>query len=451
MIKKLVCSVLAIAMMLSLLAAPAFADAKPVTLEIVASQPEYLAQEQEIWALYTEENPHVTINMITVNEDTEAAFNTRVAAGDAPDLQLYTTVDKNNYKIYENLADIYPYWDLLSYDGINLYANTNGTEEGFAPCLYPFGGTTFSFIYHADLVEAAGLKPEIKTWDDLEKFLADLKVYADANGYKSTLDLGWHNWCIFSQMLDDLAVSLGATQEGTLTDLWINRTIAWNDVENNPYVPAFEKLKEWYDKGYLPEKWWTRSWETDYEAGFAAKSSILAYHGPWLWTKVETVDPTAQLSGFCFPANEKGLIQNGAIDSAKGTVLFACNKGNENWDEAVKAFTWWNSPEVIKIRAEAFGSVPMMDMTSVGSPELAATQYIEVVRPVMEGVYGEVDFDSVTWARDAAAAYRNKDGQDVTQADDMATNYGDYFEGKITLEQLMQICQDRFDQYYTFN
>ena len=38
----------------------------------------------------------------------------------------------------------------------------------------------------------------------------------------------------------------------------------------------------------------------------------------------------------------------------------------------------------------------------------------------------------------------------MTAADDMATNYGDYFEGKITIEQLMDICQSRFEQYYTF-
>ena len=45
----------------------------------------------------------------------------------------------------------------------------------------------------------------------------------------------------------------------------------------------------------------------------------------------------------------------------------------------------------------------------------------------------------------------NKDGQPVLQADDMAVNYGDYFEGKITIEDLMKICQERFDTYYTFD
>ena len=74
-----------------------------------------------------------------------------------------------------------------------------------------------------------------------------------------------------------------------------------------------------------------------------------------------------------------------------------------------------------------------------------------MIRPIQEGFFGEnVEFDGSPWPRDLAAAYRNKDGQDVTAADDMATNYGDYFEGKITIEQLMDICQSRFEQYYTF-
>lgn len=48
MTKKLLCALLSCALLLSMLAVPAMAEDKPVTLEIVASQPEYLAQEQEI-------------------------------------------------------------------------------------------------------------------------------------------------------------------------------------------------------------------------------------------------------------------------------------------------------------------------------------------------------------------------------------------------------------------
>ena len=83
--KKLLCLVLAIATCLAL-CVPAMAEDKPVTLKLIASQPEYQAVEEEIWKLYTEEHPNVTIEMTSINEDTTAAFKTQVAAGDAPDV-----------------------------------------------------------------------------------------------------------------------------------------------------------------------------------------------------------------------------------------------------------------------------------------------------------------------------------------------------------------------------
>jgi len=429
-------------------------EKESVTLEIVASQPEYEAQEREIWNLYIEENPYIKIDLITVNEDTAAAFNTRVAAGDAPDMQCYVGVDKDNYKTYQNLAEIdYPYWDLIQYDAKGVFAEANGTEEGYVPCLYPFSGVTFSFIYYEDEMDKSGLKPRetVRSMADLDQFLAELKEYTDANGIKYTLDAGWHSWCVFSQEIDELAVALGTNQE-ELKDLWINRKISWTDLENNPYVPAFEKLKEWYDKGYMPEKWWTRNWETDFEAGFIAKNSILCYHGPWLWTKVETANPGVQLSGFPFPPNEDNIIQNGAVEPGKGTVLFECNKNGEKQEEAVKAFIWWNSPEIIKIRAEAFGAVPLFDLSSVGAPELASSQYNSVIKPIQEGFFGEgVIFDSSLWASTLVGRYKVKDAKEVLAADDMAVNYGDYFEGKITIEDLMKICQQRYEASYKFD
>ena len=191
--------------------------------------------------------------------------------------------------------------------------------------------------------------------------------------------------------------------------------------------------------------------DCDFEAGFTAKNSILCYHGPWLWTKVETADPDAKLSGFPFPANADGIIQNGAIEPNKGTAMFACNKDGENYEAALDAFNWWNSPEIVKLRAEAFGNVPLMDLSEVGTAELDASQYNEVIKPIQEGFFGEgVVFDSNLWISTLAGAYKNKDGQPVLQADDMAVNYGDYFEGKISLEDLMNICQQRFETYYSF-
>lgn len=425
--------------------------AKPVTLEVVASQPEYLAQEQEIWKLYTEANPHVTINLTTVNEDTAAAFNTRIAAGNAPDIQSFAGISKDQYKTYQNLQTIdYPYWDKFTYDAKGAFAAAQGTEAGYTPCLQPFSGPSFSFIYYEDEMDKAGLKPRdtVRTMEDLDKFLADLKVYADKNNIPYVLDTGWHSWCWMTVSIDMFATAMGGNQE-IMKDLWVNKKIAWTDVEKNPYAAAFTKLKEYYDKGYLPEKWWTRDWEKDFEAGFIAKKSIFTFHGPWLWTKVQSANPDAKLTGMPLPANKDGYIQNYAVEAHKGSVLFECNKTKETQPEAVKAFIWWNSPETLKIRAEAFGEIALMNFGDVGQPELESAQYNTVIKPIQEGFFGDnVNFDSSVWGVTLAGKYLEKGKAQVLADDAMAVTYGKYFEGKISLEDLLKIFEERFNDGY---
>lgn len=426
--------------------------AQQVELEVVASQPEYLAQEQEIWKIYEKVNPNVKIKMMTVNEDTQNAFATRVAAGNPPDIQSFAVLkSKEDASTYVNLLDIgYPYFDKFQYNVKTAFAESNGVPN-VLPVLAPFSGPTFSFIYYEDDMAKAGLKPResIRTMADLDKFLAQLKVYTDKNKIPYVLDTGWHSWCWMNMSISMLATATGGDMS-VQKDLWINGKIKWTDLAKNPYVPAFKKLKEWYEKGYLPQKWWTRDWEKDFEAGFIAKKSILTFHGPWLWTKVAASNPGAKLAGFPLPANKDGVIQNAGVEVMKGSALFAANKNKPNFKEAVKAFIWFNSPEIIKLRAEAFGQVPAFDLGSVGSADLGGGQYNTVVKPINDGYYGKVKFDSGLFANGLASKYRVKNKANVMEDDAMAPTFGEYFEGKIAIEKLMSVLQQRFDDGYAF-
>ena len=51
------------------------------------------------------------------------------------------------------------YWDLLPESIQTDFATTCGTDPSFMPCLSPYVGVTFSFIYHEDIMEQAGLNP----------------------------------------------------------------------------------------------------------------------------------------------------------------------------------------------------------------------------------------------------------------------------------------------------
>lgn len=230
---------------------------QPVVFEVLADNPEYEAQEKELWSLYTKDNPHVTIKVFSVNEGQQEAFHARVAANNAPHFGSRTvgSINKENYQTYLNLQEInYPYWDELSFDAKILHEQLLGLPEGYTPSISLFGSNKYSFIYHEDIIKNIGVDPTaIKTWDDVDAFLAAVKAYKEKNGgFEYVLDAGWHNYVMMSQLFPVMAVSLGQDLQAE-RDLWMGK-IAWDDVEKNPYVPVFKKFKEFYDKGYLTKK-----------------------------------------------------------------------------------------------------------------------------------------------------------------------------------------------------
>ena len=425
---------------------------KAVTIEVIATQPEYLEQDKQIWDLYMEDNPHVTIKVTTVNEDQMTAFLARVAANEGPGLMpnCCPGADKSTYKTFVNLLDIdYPYWDQLSYDGKGLFETETGVAD-YVPGITLFNTFNFTFIYYEDEMEKAGLNPSaIKTWDDLDNFLADVKLYVDkTDGLEYVLDMGWHSWLWGFIYPNILSLSLGATQQD-LEDLFLGN-IAWTDLENNPLVPFYKKIKEYHQKGYFPKNWFGRDWENEYEAGFINRKSIFTFHGPWLWDKVLAADPSAKLSGVPFPAGKDGKLAAYPVSLFYSNVIFAQHQDTEEFDEIVKAFIWYNSPEVSEMRAQFNGSKPNFKNLS-SDFSIDTPQYIKVVKPAMDGAFGPgLSWDNSTWGDVAAGPYRIEGKPDVLQDDELAEPLGKYFNGEMTLGELMALFQSRWENAYSF-
>jgi len=422
-----------------------------VELEVVATDPEYLAKEQEIWSLYEEENTNVKIKLISINEDQASAFDARVSAGTPSDIMSKrTNVSKNDYKTFVNLQEIdYPYWDKFNYDIKNAFSKGQGISESYTPVLSVWAGKFYSFLMYEDEMEKAGLKPRetVKTLSDLDNLLAQLKVYIDKNSqFSYVFDIGWDSWFDGSVLLQTFAVAAGFDGKA-MEDVFMGK-IRWDEVDNNPYAASFKLLKEYYDKGYLPQKWWTRSWDKDYEPGFIAKKSILAFHGPWLWTKVLAADPNAKLSGFPVPINKNGKVWSGAASNVDGACMFACNTGKPQYKETVKAFIWFNSPEIVKLRSEALGLAVCMDLGDVGTPDLKDPQTLSIVKPFREGLFGKGAWESVE-PNKIAAPYIVKGKPEVLQDDAIAVEIGKYFEGAISLNDFMSVLQKRWEDTYS--
>ena len=426
---------------------------EPVTLEIVCTDPEYMAKERAIWDLYEEENEHVTINLISVNEDQAAAFDARIAGGNPSDIMSKrTNVSKEDYKNFVNLQEIdYPYWDKFTYDIKSAFSKKMGIDEDYTPVLSVWAGKFYSFLYYEEEMADAGLNPResVRSLEDLDAFLAKLKQYVDSHSeYSYVFDIGWDSWFDGSVLLQSFAVALGYDSKA-MEDVFMGN-IRWDDLEKNPYAAAFKLLKEYYDKGYLPEKWWTRSWDNDYEPGFIAKKSILAFHGPWLWTKVLAANPDAKLSGFPLPPNEDGKVWSGQASAVDGCAMFVVNKDKAQYEETVKAFKWFNSPEIIKLRSEALGLAVCFDLSDVGLADLKDPQTVSVVKPFEEGFYGEGSWESIE-PNVIAAPYKIKGTPEVLQDDAVAVEIGKYFENAITLDEFMKILQTRWENTYEFN
>src|SRR5690606_8990012 len=114
-----------------------------------------------------------TINLFAINEDTEAAYQARVAGGDPADIRATVFPNRDSYETYVNLLEIdYPYWDLLTYDPKTIFEETYGVKD-YLPALNVNVGLFFTFIYYADIMERAGLDPkaEVRSIDVRRAFL----------------------------------------------------------------------------------------------------------------------------------------------------------------------------------------------------------------------------------------------------------------------------------------
>lgn len=415
-------------------------------LEISATQPEYFAQDRAIWDLYEDENPGVTIELFSINEDTEAAYQARVAAGDPADMRSLVFPTRDNYQTYMNLLEIdYPSWDLFTYDIRSIFEQTAGVE-GYLPAINVRDGLFFTFVYYADRMEEAGLDPKsVETVDDLRAFLEELKTYVESqDDLEYVLDIGWQPRVWGRWMLEAWGIGMGATKQD-FRDLWTGE-IRWDDVERNPFVPALELSKEFTEKGYFPPNWWNRAWEQEYEASFISQRSILGYHGPWLWNKTLAQNPDAGLDGFFFPANADGEIWQDGTNADRGSALYVANLDDENFEAAKDALIWWTSPEIVKLRAEAIGFVPAMDMSSVGGVELTNPQYVKVLKPAMES--GKYTFDNSLGGQTVGGPLQKSGTPFVIEDNSVAPIMGEYMSGEMPLEELLAIFQERWEQAY---
>jgi ABC-type glycerol-3-phosphate transport system substrate-binding protein len=367
--------------------APTEAAGKEVViLEISASNPEYHNAERQIWDLFEEEYPNIKVELFDVNEDTQDAFRAKIAGGYTPAFAnswMFGEINKDTYAEFLDLSTITEIpWDKFTHDP----ANKANEMFGFGLRAFsPFKGFTFTWVYHADLMEEAGLNPreDVKTRDDLKAWLQAGTEWAKTRDDLDYFwDLGWEIWMNGScyPVIHDLPFPDG--QIANDIAMWKGETPI--NGPNSPVRHYLEFYKEAYDNGWLPENYWSREWETDMEASFAAKKSVVMIHGPWPWDKTVAADPTAQLAGLPASPPAEGQdtwMQWGWPPDYRGgeTCVLARAVDQPWWPEAKQAIIWFNSAEAIKMRAEVLGLDTYMEGVTV---ELDSPQWNGCVKDI---------------------------------------------------------------------
>ncbi|MDH3675730.1 MAG: substrate-binding domain-containing protein, partial [Anaerolineae bacterium] len=139
-------------------AAPA---GEEVTLDIM-SLAEYEGPYREIWNVFEATHPDIKINVFSINEDTAAAHEAKVAGGYLPAIELTQEMqiffDKNNYEMAVNLGELdFPWWDRWQFDVKNVWSDLHGLPGPRS--LDVFQGFVMTWQYNQELMDQAGLDP----------------------------------------------------------------------------------------------------------------------------------------------------------------------------------------------------------------------------------------------------------------------------------------------------
>ena len=105
--------------------------AEEVTLDIMSPLSEYEAPYREIWNVFEAEHPGIKVNLFSINEDTAAAHEAKVAGGWLPSFEntqeLQILASKDNYEMFVDLSTIdFPWWDRFTVDVKNIWPDMYG-------------------------------------------------------------------------------------------------------------------------------------------------------------------------------------------------------------------------------------------------------------------------------------------------------------------------------------
>jgi ABC-type glycerol-3-phosphate transport system substrate-binding protein len=428
----------------------------------VMSLAEYEGVYREVWNIFEATHPDIKINVFSINEDTAAAHEAKVAGGYLPAIELTQEMqiffDKNNYEMAVNLGELdFPWWDRFTFDAKNAWSDLHGLPGPRSLDL--FQGFVMTWQYNKELMDQAGLNPheDVKTWDDLKKWMDEGTAWANATeGVDYFYNQAWHNWIFGNNYSDCMPLAFPDGQRDRQRDCWLGR--AMFNAEDSPYRHFYEFFVEANEKGWIPESMWTRQWEGDMEASYIAGKSVMMLHGPWVWDKA-----LAAGSEFAVNDNQAGLP---ATPPAEGQQVWmqsalppnidnqwfirAGNEKTPQWEKTLVAWNWFWSPDAVPPRAQGEGRVPLYKLDE--PLDLKGPQYQQVLKHIGTegGLWADAQFEQSLTGNVAASPYRKKGSKGVWDWEANGNNevMADLLSGKITVQQALDIAQRNWEESF---
>jgi len=437
-------------------AAPA---AEEVTLDVMSPVSEYEAPYREIWNVFEAQNPGIKINLFSINEDTGAAHEAKVAGGWLPHMEcleeLMIYANKNNYQMFTDLSTIdFPWFDRWTYDVKNAWSDLYGVSG--PRTLDIFQGFVCTWQYNGDLMDKAGLDPQkdVKSFDDLENWLDEGTQWANSEpDVEYFWNQAWHNW-VFGTFYPNLTIpyAFPQGQREYQVECYLGQR-NFND-EDSPYRPYFEFFKKAYDKGWIPETFWTRLWEGDMEASYINGKSVMMLHGPWVWDKAMAAGSTFDQRGLPAspPAEGQDQWYQGAFyPQIDGQFMMRAGVTDlPEWPQLSTAWNWYFSPEVIPMRAQAEGRAVVYRLDE--PLDLKGPQYQKVLKEIGTpgGKWEDVKYEESITGEVAAGPYRKKGSTGVWDWESNNNNvyWAELMEGKTTVQDVLDMAQQNWEESF---
>ncbi len=429
------------------------APVEAITLDIEASQPEYLNAETQIWDIFEAQNPGVTIEQFAVNEGQEEAYAARRAGGYSPAIegnasgQMSVAIAEN----YVDLLTVDAEWlDRWTYD-----VSTAQSERLGIPGLRSLNilsGRYMTWQYNKDLMDELGLDPRATVVDQasLMEFLVEgQRLVDERDDIEFFWDEGWHDWVWNANFIDTLPAAYpDGLRVPYQQDSWLGNIA---DPAQDPYRYYFQWIKDAYDAGVMPEEFWLREWETDMEASYIAGNSVMMLHGPWTWDKMLAENPDANQEGIpATPPLNAGdpWVQTVSSPNVLGGFKIPIeNLDKPEWELVLKAFNFWNSPEVVLLRAQIEGVTVTYELDE--PLVLEGPQYLGIVQEFQPGgLYEDVILETAATGQDLVAPFKNEDSGEIWEWQWVDT-FAAVMNDEMTVDEAVLWMQEQRDADFT--